>query len=68
MKSKLGIKGYGIIALALGCITGLELAAINNGLDGEMFRSAVASLVAIPAILITRKYYKHKEGNNGRSG
>lgn len=64
MKRKLGVKGYGIIALAIGCITFLEFCAINNGLDGEMFRSAVASLVAIPAILITRRYYKQKEGSD----
>ena len=47
-----------IIAMVLGCVTALELYALSKGIDGVLLAAAVAAMIGIPSILITRKVTK----------
>jgi hypothetical protein len=40
------------------CVTAIELYALHLGIDGVALAGAIAAIVGVPAVLITRKVVK----------
>ena len=49
-----------IIAVIGLCITGLEIYAISQGINGTVLALVIAGLISIPTAIITRKISKPK--------
>lgn len=49
MKTVLTWKTLILMMFAIGCVTGLEIVALSNGIDGALLTSAIGAIVAIPA-------------------
>jgi len=49
-----------IIAIIALCITGLEIYALSQGVDGVLLTVVVGGLIGIPGVIITRKISKPK--------
>jgi len=49
-----------IIAIISLCITGIEIYAVSQGLNGTVLSLAIGSLVGIPSVLLIRRA-RHKK-------
>lgn len=47
------------------CVTAIAIYAVSKGLDGVIIAGAVAAIVGIPAVLITKKVTEVKVKNGG---
>lgn len=52
-----------LCAVALLCVTIIEIVAILNGMNGAALGSSVAAILGLPIFIITRLYYKRKNGD-----
>jgi len=52
-----------IIITALVCITGLEIYALHQGINGVVLTAAIGALVAIPSWFVSKKITEKKAKN-----
>ena len=51
-----------LCAVAMLCVALIETVAIMNGMNGAALGSSVAAIIGLPVFIITRLYYKRKNG------
>lgn len=49
-----------IIAIIALCITGLELYALSQGINGTVLSLSIGGLIGIPSVILVRKATKKK--------